>query len=122
MVTLLVLEKFLKDIAVGELLRVQGNLLQALEECRDYLKTSTTAAINMERRMMENFLTGAEASRLIALEVRNYKPYGPVDTWLPNHSCRCLEEIKAKWRRSLELRDLEPTEELWSAVVEGGLL
>ena len=32
-VTLLVLKNLLKDIQLGELLRVQGNILKALEEC-----------------------------------------------------------------------------------------
>ena len=119
-VTLLVLKNFLKDMKLGELLRVQGNILKALEECRDQLKTNTTAAINMERRMMENDLSGAEASRLIAAEVHDYQPYGPVATWHPNHSFRCLEEIRANWRRSLEKRGLDPTEAMWDAVVGGG--
>ena len=76
------------------------------------------ATVNLERRYMEANLTGAEASRLVAAELADYSPYGPVATWQTGHSYRRLLEVQAFWRCSCMQRGVRPTEALWNAIVE----
>ena len=48
---------------------------------------NTTAVVNLERRSMEEHLTGAEAGRLLQNLLDEYSPHGPYWSWRPHH-CR----------------------------------
>ena len=97
------------------------SLLEAGERLEGLVERATTAVVNLERRKMECSLGGAEASRLIAAAVGEYSPYGPEATWHSFHSWRKLEEIKSQWHRGCRKRCIPLSENLWSAIMDGGL-
>ena len=92
-----------------------ANLEACMERLLEEARQQTNALKNMELRLMKSRLTGAEASRLLAVELQTYRPHGPVETWRSTHSRRCILELMAVWR---QCNEAIATPYLWSLIVE----
>ena len=92
---------------------LEATMQRVLEQCQQ-----TAVAVKLlELRAMKKELSGAEASRLVALALQEYQPHGAVDTWRSYHSRRVLLELMASWSRA---NGSLATAEVWSLVVEAG--
>ena len=81
------------------------------------------AVVNLERRAMNQQMTGAEAGRILLQYLEEFNPHGPVSTWRPLRRRRKILELQSVWKRSCENQGLPCTQRHWSLNVrnkEGG--
>jgi hypothetical protein len=90
-----------------------------MEQILEQASQANTAVKNLELRAMRQRLSGAEAARLVAVELQDYSPHGPPSTWRVYHSRRTLLEIMCNWKAGVP-SGVRATPRLWSLVMESG--
>ena len=79
---------------------------------------AVTALVQLERRAMEQNMTGAETAALLVDVLDAFDPAGPRESWRNLESRQMILDVQAKWSRSCRKWGVIPTDFLWSLQVE----